>query len=329
MPTNKLMEAAAEILSGSKSKAPAMPPKKLEGEIVDIGGPRNTDANPLDDSEKIDATKGTQGDSKSKASIKTHPSGASGKVVDSLKKEDQDFSGDVDSIFEDETISEDFKKKAATIFEARLYEKVSVIEEELEEKYKSMLEEAITTIQEDLESKIDDYITYVAEQWMEENKLAVDTGLRAELAEDFIVGLKNLFSEHYVDIPEDKVDVVEELSEKVVELESKLSEAIDFNIQIKKDLIESKKQEVIRDICEGLTDTQVEKMKALAESVNFVAEDEYKEKLEVIKESYFTQSIKKADPEQLHEKIEDDGTKPVISDPFVDAVSKAISKTKF
>lgn len=329
MPTNKLMEAAAEILSGSKSKAPAMPPKKLEGEIVDIGGPKNTDANPLDDSEKIDATKGTQGDSKSKASIKTHSSGASGKVVDSLKKEDQDFSGDVDSIFEDETISEDFKKKAATIFEARLYEKASIIEEELEEKYKSMLEEAITTIQEDLESKIDDYITYVAEQWMEENKLAVDTGLRAELAEDFIVGLKNLFSEHYVDIPEDKVDVVEELSEKVVELESKLSEAIDFNIQIKKDLVESKKQEVIRDICEGLTDTQVEKMKTLAESVNFVAEDEYKEKLEVIKESYFTQSIKKADPEQLHEKIEDDGTKPVVSDPFVDAVSKAISKTKF
>ena len=329
MPTNKLMEAAAEILSGSKSKAPAMPPKKLEGEIVDIGGPKNTDANPLDDSEKIDATKGTQGDSKSKASIKTHSSGASGKVVDSLKKEDQDFSGDVDSIFEDETISEDFKKKAATIFEARLYEKASIIEEELEEKYKSMLEEAITTIQEDLESKIDDYITYVAEQWMEENKLAVDTGLRAELAEDFIVGLKNLFSEHYVDIPEDKVDVVEELSEKVVELESKLSEAIDLNIQIKKDLIESKKQEVIRGICEGLTDTQVEKMKTLAESVNFVAEDEYKEKLEVIKESYFTQSIKKADPEQLHETIEDDGTKPVISDPFVDAVSKAISKTKF
>jgi hypothetical protein len=330
MSTNKLMEAAADILSGSKSKATAMPAEKLPGaDAVDLGGPTPFNGKPTDDSEKIHTEKGSKDTSgQNKSSISTKASAASAKVVDHLKKEETSTE-DIDAIFEDnEYISEDFKQKAATIFEARLNDKVMQIQEEMESKYASMLEEAVTQIQEDLSQKIDDYLSYVVEQWMDENQLAIDNGLRTELSEEFISGLRNLFAEHYIDVPEDKVNLVDELSEKVVQLESKLDEEIERGIEYRKALIESRKTEITRDICEGLTATQAEKIKALAESVEFSTEDEYKEKLETIRENYFPSNVKKADVSQLHETVEDDVKAVAPADPFVAAVSKAISKTK-
>jgi hypothetical protein len=191
------------------------------------------------------------------------------------------------------------------------------------------LEEAVEEIKSDLTEKVDDYLNYVVEQWMADNEIAVESGLRAELTEEFIAGLRNLFAEHYIDVPTEKVDLVDELATKVEELEEKLNEEIERGMSFAKALVESRKNEVTREVTDGLTTTQVEKIKALAESVEFSGEDEYKEKLETIRENYFPSGAKKATEAQLHEQVEDaEGEKKAISDPFVAAVSQAISKTK-
>jgi len=335
MATSKLMEAAAEILTGSKKSAPAMPPEKLPGEVVDLGGPTPQNSKPDDDSNKIHATKAA----KSATAPTTKPSAASAKMEEVEETEDEviaeeeqeeiDFSADIDAIFADETLSEEFKSKATTVFEARVYDRVAQIQEELETEYAAQLEEAVNEIQKDLTEKVDDYLNYVVEQWMEENAIAIESGLRAELTEEFIAGLRNLFAEHYIDVPTEKVDLVDELATKVEELESKLDEEIERGMSFAKALVESRKNEVTREVCEGLTTTQVEKIRTLAESVEFSGEDEYKEKLETIRENYFPSGAKKATESQLHEQVEDtESEKKVINDPFVAAVSQAISKTK-
>jgi len=354
MATNKLMEAAAEILTNSKKSAPAMPAEKMAGEVVDLGGPTPTNNKPDDDSNKIDATKAA----KSAAAPTTKPSAASADKQDAMKKmaeeEQKDdeviaeeetleetshmknkeemkkkMKEDIDALFaDDSTISEDFKSKAATIFEARVLDRVTQIEEEVEAKYAGMLEEAVQSIKDDLTTKVDDYLNYVVEQWLADNQIAVESGLRAELTEEFIAGLRNLFAEHYIDVPAEKVDLVDELAGKVEELESKLNEEIERGISYAKALVESRKNDITREVCEGLTTTQTEKIKTLAESVEFSTEDEYKAKIETIRENYFPSGVKKADANDLHEQVEDTAEQKVITDPFVAAVSQAISKTK-
>ncbi len=358
MATNKLMEAAADILAGGKSSAPAMPPQKLEGQIVDLGGPTPQNSKPDDDSNKIDTTKAA----KSATAPTTKPSDASSDTQLKMKKEEseeaegeeiiaeEDQEGqvivekshdkeemkkkmkeDIDALFaDDSTISEDFKSKVSTIFEARVQDRVTQIEEEIEAKYAGMLEEALASVQTELTEKVDDYLNYVVDHWLEDNQIAIESGLRAEITEEFISGLRNLFAEHYIDVPSEKIDLVDELAGKVEELESKLNEEIERAVDLNKQLIESRKIEITHQVCEGLTATQVEKIKSLAESVEFSTEDEYKEKLETIRENYFPSGVKKADAEQLHEKIEEaNGEQKEINDPFVAAVSQAISKTKF
>ena len=332
MATNKLMEAAADILAGSKKSASGEPMHKADAEVVDLGGPTNQNSKPMDDSAKIDAAKAIKGKA---AAPTTKPSDASSKmeeteVEDEVIAEDKlDLSADINAMFaDDSTISEEFKSKVSTIFEARVSDRVSQIEEETEAKYAGMLEEAVESIRADLTEKVDDYLSYVVEQWMKDNEIAIESGLRSELTEDFIAGMRNLFAEHYIDVPAEKVDLVDELAGKVEELESKLNEEIERAIDLKKSLVESRKVETTREVCEGLTDTQVEKIKSLAESVEFSTEDEYKQKLETIRENYFPSNAKKATEAQLHEEFEEEEAKKVINDPFVAAVSQAISKTK-
>ena len=345
MATNKLMEAAAEILAGSKSKAGAMPPEKLPAEIHDAGGPTPQNYKYDDNSAKISPS------SKSAAAPTTKPSAASpdkqemlGKGQSTMKEDEEiaedeeqleekkqwkaKMKEDVESLFaDDSTISEDFKDKVSTIFEARVSDRVSQIQEQLETEYAGMLEEAVEDIRKDLTEKVDDYLNYVVEQWMEDNQIAIESGLRSEITEEFISGLRNLFAEHYIDVPSEKVDLVEELSSKVEELESSLNEEIEHGIQIKKALIESSKKEIIHTVCEGLTATQVEKIRSLAESVEFSTEDEYKDKLETIRENYFPSGTKRANEEQLHEEIGESDEK-TVADPMVAAVAKVISKTR-
>jgi len=267
--------------------------------------------------------------------------------IDRLEKtygeEDTDYSGydlveelraqmheDIQALFaDDQTISEDFKVKAATIFEARVFDRVAQIQEQMESEYAGMLAEAVETIKEELTEKVDDYLNYVVEQWMEENEIAIESGLRSEITEDFIAGLRNLFAENYINVPEDKVELVDELASRVEELEVKLNEEIETNIQYKKQLTEAVKVQLVNEVCEGLTATQVEKLRSLAESVEFSTEEEYVEKLETIRENYFPSGVKKANVSHLHEQVEDDGSdKKVSADPYVASVVQAISKTK-
>ena len=342
MATNKLMEAAADILAGSKKSASGEPMNKADAQVVDLGGPTNQNSKPMDDSAKIDAAKAVKGkavapttkpsDASSKMEeIETEEEIIAEKMHDDEKKEEmkKKMKEDIDALFaDDSTISEEFKSKVSTIFEARVADRVSQIEEETEAKYAGMLEEAVESIRADLTEKVDDYLSYVVEQWMKDNEIAIESGLRSELTEDFIAGMRNLFAEHYIDVPAEKVDLVDELAGKVEELESKLNEEIERAVDLKKSLVESRKVEMTREVCEGLTDTQVEKIKSLAESVEFSTEDEYKQKLETIRENYFPSNAKKATEAQLHEEFEEEEAKKVINDPFVAAVSQAISKTK-
>jgi hypothetical protein len=324
MASNKLMEAAADILSGSKKSAPAMPPEKLAGEVVDLGGPTNQNYKSDDDSAKIDATKAA----KSAAAPTTKPSDASAKMEE-VSTDEEVFAEDIESLFaDDSTISEDFKAKASTLFEARVHDRVSQIQEAMEAEYAGMLEEAVETVKTDLTEKVDSYLNYVVEQWLEQNEIAIESGLRAELTEEFIAGLRNLFAEHYIDVPAEKVNLVDELASKVEELEGKLDEEIERSVELKKSLVESRKVEITHAVCEGLTATQLEKIKSLAESVDYSTAEEYQSKLETIRENYFPSGIKKAVENQLHEQVEEASDKPVINDPFVSMVSQAISKTK-
>ena len=353
MATNKLMEAAAEILAGSKSSASAMPMQKPEGAgVQDLGGPTPQDSKPDGDSNKIDATKGaksatapTTKPSAASSDTQNRPQGGTKTMREDEEHDEEEYlevddadaiaefklrmKEDVNALFgDDQTISEDFKSKAATIFEARVLDRVTQIQEDMESQYASMLEEAVETIKSDLTEKVDDYLNYVVEQWMEENQIAIESGLRSEITEDFIAGLRNLFAENYINVPEDKVDLVEELAAKVEELETKLNEEIETNIEYKKALTEAIKEQLTVEVCEGLTATQVEKIKSLAESVDFSTEEEFKEKLETLRENYFPSGIQKANVSQLQEQFEDTEEKKVIHDPFISAVSQAISKTK-
>ena len=247
-------------------------------------------------------------------------------LVDELRAQMHD---DIQALFaEDTTISEDFKIKAATIFEARVFDRVAQIEEQIEAEYGSMLEEAIDAIKYDLTEKVDDYLNYVVDQWINDNEIAIESGLRSEITEDFIGGLRNLFAENYINVPEEKVDLIDELASKVEELENQLNEEIETNIEYKKALVEAVKSELTREVCEGLTATQVEKIRTLAESVEFSTEEEYTEKLETLRENYFPSGVKKSAITHFNEVMEDDDKKVAIHDPFVAAVSNAISKTR-
>ena len=333
MGSSKLMEAAAEILSGSKARSSAMPPQKLDGEVVDLGGPTPQNSKPDDDSNKIHTTKAA----KKAMAPTTKPSDASSTMKEEddntdeeviQEDEGQSFRDDINALFEgDSSISEEFKEKAATIFEARVHDRVTQIQEEMEAEYANVLEEAVNNIRDELTDKVDDYLNYVVEQWLEQNEIAIESGLRSELTEEFIAGLRNLFAEHYIDVPEEKVDLVDELAGKVEDLEAKLNEEIERGIELRKSLIESVKVQITSEVCDGLTATQVEKIKSLAESVEFSTEEEYKNKLETIRENYFPTGVKKAVQEQLHEQVDDTDEKKISNDPFVAAVTKAISKT--
>ncbi|CAB4133456.1 prohead core protein [uncultured Caudovirales phage] len=243
--------------------------------------------------------------------------------------EELDMSADVDALLEGENLSEEFKNKATTIFEAAVISRaesvVAQVESELLEQFDSALEE----IKEDLASKVDDYLNYMVEEWMEENKLAIESGLKAELVEGFLTGLHNLFLEHNIDVPADKVDIVEELAEKVAELEAELNEQIYTTIELNKELNEQKKLEAIYTACEGLTQTQVEKLKSLAESIEFTTEEEFAEKIDVLKESYFKTEITYANTLDEEVDIEEEKKTPRVGsdNSLIEAYAKTITQT--
>ena len=194
---------------------------------------------------------------------------------------------DVDALVAGEDLSEEFKEKAATIFEAAVKSKIRSEVVRMEEGYAVALEEATETIKEELSEKVDDYLGYVVEQWMTENELAIERGLKGEIAEDFISGLKQLFEDHYIDVPDEKYDVLEAQSEKIAELEEKLNATIEENVEKKKVVESLTREQIVSEVSEDLAATEVEKFKSLTEDVDFVGEDTFRAKLDTLKESYF------------------------------------------
>jgi len=249
-----------------------------------------------------------------------------------LKKEDLtiDVKEDIDAILSGEDLSEEFKSKASTIFEAAVSAKViSAVNERIEtfeDDYHKSLNEAKEEHKVAVTEKVDSYLNYVVEEWVKENELAVEKGIRSELVEDFMTGLKNLFQEHYIDIPEEKVDLVDDLFEKVEELEKQLDETVNHNVEIKKVLSQFQKEETLREVSEDLADTEKEKLEKLSEGVDYEDSKQYKEKLEVIKENYFPKTTETA--QSLTEDVENTETDNEVEkvDPSMDFYTKHMKR---
>jgi hypothetical protein len=202
-------------------------------------------------------------------------------------EEEFNIEEDVNALLAGEELSEEFQEKARTIFEAALRSKVSDIKEALEEQYAVALAEEVEEIKSELSERVDAYLEYVASEWMEENALVIEKGLKTEMTESFLQGMKSLFEDHYVSIPEDKYDVLESMVEKLDEMETKLNEQIEKNVSLNKRLAESVADGIFEKVADGLAATQKDKLASLAESVEFESEEEYREKLETLRESYF------------------------------------------
>ena len=236
---------------------------------------------------------------------------------------------DIDAIFSGESLSEEFKQNAQAIFEAAIHSKVEEAVIAIEEHYATELDKEVTSINENLVTKVDEYLEYVVTEWMEENKLAIEKGIKAELVEDFMIGLKNLFTEHYVDIPEDKVDVVEQFAEQVEVLESELDKAVTEVSNLNAQISIFKKEHIVSEVSEGLSEVQFAKLKSLAEGIEFVSEQDYKEKLLLTKKKYFDESsqdtVKKAAPMDDDVSSIEESFTPVMSH-YVQNISRTLKK---
>ena len=204
-----------------------------------------------------------------------------------VEEESIDIEADVNALFEGEELSEEFQNKARTIFEAAINSKLAEVKEAVKTEYEEQLVEEVAAIKSELEERVDAYLEYVADEWLQENQIAVESGLKTEMTESFLEGMKSLFEEHYVTIPEEKYDVIESMVDKLDEMEGKLNEQIEKNIALNRRLAESSSDVVFAEVTEGLATTQKEKLATLVENVEFESETDYREKLVTLKESYF------------------------------------------
>lgn len=322
----------------TKNASPGDPMPKIDntvpgqtGSAEDLGGPitkpapnsepsvgAKASAKAKKTATKVNATGGTPDP------MPTLDGSAPGQKNEEVEKKELsiDVSDDVNALLKGEEFSEEFKFKATTIFEAAVKAKVVEELEKLEKVYEEKLQAKLAEVTESMETRVDSHLEYTAEQWIKENQLAVDNGLRNELTEEFITGLKDLFETHYVDIPEDKYDVLSDMSEKLNEMETKLNEQIESNVELNKAIGTYTKNGIIGEISEGLAQTQKEKLASLAEGVEFVSEESYREKINTIKENYFP-STKASSSEDLVEKqqvIAEDLAGPMAS--YAAALSK-------
>jgi hypothetical protein len=245
--------------------------------------------------------------------------------VDAIVETQIDTTTELDALVESEaTLSDEFKAKTAVIFEAAVKSKLSEEVDRLEAQYKEELAEEIASTKSDLVEKVDSYLNYVVETWMEENQVAIQSGLRTEIAETFMEKMKDLFTESYIDVPESKVDLVDELAEQVEELETRLNETTQKVIDTSEELEVYKRETIIRESARDLADTQVEKLKSLVEGIDFESEEQFAEKVATVKESYFT---KKVTGDEEVEAIVEDADQTVELSSSMDSYLAAIRKT--
>tara|TARA_R100001480_G_scaffold72111_1_gene83174 strand:- start:41 stop:1099 length:1059 start_codon:yes stop_codon:yes gene_type:complete len=330
----KEVEAVEEQKSAVNKDAVAAEPTHLKNDAEDLGKavvkPTDPDGQTAADKVKKvsdqvnkDAKDGSLPKDHKPAGMKEEEAEIEGEEIAEDKEESTemniDLSDDVKALVStDADLSEEFKEKAATIFETavktRIQEQVKVLEAQYEKKLSNETE----TIKEAMTEKVDSYLNYVVEEWMKENELAVERGIRTEIAEDFITGLKSLFKEHYIDVPEEKYNVLDDLTNQTKDLEAKLNEQIEKNVNLTKEVSELNKREAIAEVSEDLTDTETEKFISMAENVEFDSAEKFKEKLETIKESYF--------PKTKSEVAEENSVDSVAAnEPAVEASSDAMA----
>ena len=238
---------------------------------------------------------------------------------------------DINALFNGEELSEEFRTKATTIFEGAVIARAVTVVEELEKDILEAAEQSVEVIKQELEEQVDSYLNYMVEQWVQDNEVAISSGLKNEITEEFIDGLKNLFAEHYINVPDEKVDVMEEMAEEIAALNDKLNEAINDNIELAQAVTEAAKSEIVSSVCEGLTATQAEKVKTLAEGVEFTTEGEYVEKVKIIRESYFNGNSDQSKVKQVSNQVAlTESVEPVQvteSNSVMDRYVRAISRT--
>ena len=296
---------------------PAMPmDTSVAGSVEDLGGPTPMNYKPDDDSAKLktpgatlkqvkdvvnkgakpaDPMKGMKEDEEIVDEVIEEEEVTTDEVVaeeETTEEVEVDIEEDVNALFGGEDLSEEFKEKAKLVFETALNTKVSEVKEALEAKYQETLEERIAEEKASLSERVDNYLEYVADEWFTENALAVEQGLKTDMTESFLSGMKSLFEEHYVTIPDDKYDVLESMVEKLDDMETKLNEQIEKNVSLNSRLGESVANGILESVSEGLASTQKEKLASLSESVEFESEESYREKLETLRESYFSSKAK-------------------------------------
>ena len=335
----KTQQSRTAVNAGAKAGDP-MPkmadPGTQLGSVEDLGGPTPENYKPDDDSAKLNTpgstlkqvkdvvTKGAgKADPMKKMKEEEELSAEETIEEEEVSTEDvvaeeesveetaeYDIEEDVNALLGGEELSEEFKEKAKTIFEAAINSKVAEIKEGLAAQYQEKLAEEIEAAKESLAERVDSYLEYVADEWFEENALAVEAGLKTEMTESFLEGMKGLFEEHYVSIPEEKYDVLESMVEKLDDMETKLNEQIEKNVSLNARLSESVAEGILDDISEGLASTQKEKLASLSESVEFESEAQYREKLETIKEAYFAskKESSSAKTETLSEGVDHSGS---------------------
>ena len=334
----KTQQSRTAVNAGAKAGDP-MPtmadPGTQLGSVEDLGGPTPENYKSDDDSAKLKTPGGTL---KQVKDVITKSAGKAD-AMPTMKKEEEEFSSeetieeeevstdevvaefeetveeynveeDVNALLGGEELSEEFKAKAKTIFEAAISAKVAEIKEQIEAQYEEKFVDALNEEKEALAERVDSYLEYVADEWFEENALVIEQGLKTEMTESFLAGMKNLFEEHYVSIPEEKYDVLESMVEKLDDMETKLNEQIEKNITLNSRLAESVADGILDNVSEGLASTQKEKLASLAESVEFESEETYREKLETLKESYFSSKTEspQAKTETLSEGVDSAGS---------------------
>jgi hypothetical protein len=298
------MESPTQVkdkVNASAKPAESMPkmadPGTQLGAVQDLGGPTPTNYKSTDDSSKLKSAGGSQ----SKTAVNAKAGKAEGMPSADKKGmsyEEIDFSDDVNALVGSEGLSEDFREKAKIVFEAALSSKVSAIKEELEEYYAAKFEEELAEVRKVLGEKVEANLQYAVEEWSEQNELAIQSGIKSEVAESFMEGLKGLFEEHYVTIPEEKYDAFDIMVEKLDEMEGKLNEQIDKNINLNTRLGDLVAESIVNDVARGLTETQKDKLSGLAEGVEFDSEESYRGKIESLKESYFRSEVPEVQSEE-------------------------------
>ena len=252
-------------------------------------------------------------------------------VAEEQIEDSVDVEEDLTALLEGEELSEEFQNKARTIFEAAIKTKISEVKSELQEQYEKTIVEEVASVKAELAERVDAYLEYVSDEWMSENKLAVEAGLKTEMTDSFLTGMKSLFEDHYVTIPEDKYDVLNSMVEKLDEMEGKLNEQINKNVALNKRLAESTSDVILADVSEGLAVTQKDKLATLAESVEFDGEDNYREKLVTLRNSYFPANpgAPKQQTENLSEGAETGHQQPAVTgsmESYLKAISRSVKK---